>query len=62
MGWLIILDFNNLIENTSVLDVRLLFLGGVFYTFGILFYVLERIPYHHFIWHLFVLAGAFSHG
>ncbi|PKA96921.1 hemolysin III [Flavobacteriaceae bacterium MAR_2009_75] len=61
MGWLIILDFNNLVENTSVLGVRLLFLGGVFYTFGILFYALERIPYHHFIWHLFVLAGAFSH-
>ncbi|WP_209399478.1 hemolysin III family protein [Pseudozobellia sp. WGM2] len=61
MGWLIILDFNNLVENTSVLGVRLLFLGGVFYTFGILFYALERIPYHHFIWHLFVLAGAFCH-
>ncbi|SHJ42360.1 PAQR family membrane homeostasis protein TrhA [Pseudozobellia thermophila] len=61
MGWLIVLDFNNFVEYTSVLGVRLLFLGGVFYTFGILFYAFEKIPYHHFIWHLFVLAGAISH-
>ncbi len=61
MGWLIVLDFDNLIDYTSGLGVRLLFLGGVFYTFGILFYALERIPQHHFIWHLFVLAGALSH-
>lgn len=61
MGWLIVFDFDNLKDSTSVLGVRLLFLGGLFYTFGILFYALERIPYHHFIWHLFVLSGAFSH-
>ncbi len=61
MGWLIILDFSNLIDYTSPLGLRLLFLGGAFYTFGILFYVLERIPYNHFIWHVFVLGGAFSH-
>ena len=61
MGWLVVLDFDNLINHTSAMGVRLLFLGGAFYTFGILFYALERIPYHHFIWHLFVLAGAFSH-
>ncbi len=61
MGWLIVLDFDNLIDYTSGLGARLLFLGGAFYTFGILFYALERIPQHHFIWHLFVLAGALSH-
>jgi len=61
MGWLIVLDFDNLINHTSGLGVLLLFLGGGFYTLGILFYALERIPYHHFIWHLFVLAGALSH-
>lgn len=36
-------------------------LGGVFYIIGILFYVVRRIPYHHGIWHLFVLLGAMLH-
>ena len=61
MGWLIVLDFANLIDYTPNLGLRLLFLGGAFYTFGILFYALKRIPYNHFIWHVFVLGGALSH-
>ncbi|MFS4448951.1 PAQR family membrane homeostasis protein TrhA [Maribacter sp. 2307UL18-2] len=61
MGWLIVIDIENLMENTPDLGFRLLFLGGAFYTFGILFYALERIPYNHFIWHVFVLGGAISH-
>ena len=61
MGWLIVFDFENLMDYTSPLAFRFLFLGGAFYTFGVLFYVWERIPYNHFIWHLFVLGGAVSH-
>ena len=61
MGWLIVLDFRNLIDCTPVLGLRLLFLGGAFYTFGIIFYASERIPYNHFVWHVFVLCGAFCH-
>ena len=61
MGWLIMLDFSNLIDYTSSMGIRLLFLGGAFYTFGILFYALERIPYNHSIWHVFVLGGALCH-
>ena len=61
MGWLIVFDFNNLLANTTNLGLTLLFLGGMFYTLGIFFYAMERIPYNHFIWHLFVLAGAISH-
>ena len=61
MGWLIVFDFDSLLENTFFRGIRLLFLGGAFYTLGIFFYALERIPYNHFIWHLFVLGGAMSH-
>ncbi|APQ19367.1 PAQR family membrane homeostasis protein TrhA [Maribacter hydrothermalis] len=61
MGWLIVFDFQNLIDGTSKLGVRLLMLGGAFYTIGIVFYAVRRIPYNHFIWHLFVLGGAISH-
>lgn len=62
MGWLIIYDFNNVVANISNRGVNFLFLGGVFYTLGILFYAIRKIPYNHFIWHLFVLGGAISHG
>ncbi|MDL5511543.1 hemolysin III family protein [Arenibacter sp. M-2] len=61
MGWLIVLDLDNLLSNTTTIGLGTLFLGGAFYTLGILFYALERIRYNHFIWHLFVLGGAISH-
>ena len=61
MGWLIVLDFQNLIDFMPSLGIKLLFLGGAFYTLGIVFYALRKIPYNHFIWHLFVLGGAISH-
>ena len=61
MGWLIVLDFENLLDYTPSLGIKLLFLGGAFYTLGIVFYALRKIPYNHFIWHLFVLGGAISH-
>ena len=61
MGWLVIYDFDNLMNYTSSQGIQLLFLGGAFYTLGIIFYAIDRIPYNHFIWHLFVLAGAISH-
>jgi len=61
MGWLIVLDFQSLLENTSKMGVQLLMLGGAFYTIGIVFYTWRRIPYNHLIWHFFVLGGAISH-
>lgn len=36
--------------------------GGLFYTFGVVFYALDqRLPHAHGIWHLFVLGGTVSH-
>ncbi len=61
MGWLVLFDIENLRAVTTVQGMQLLFLGGIFYTVGILFYVVRKIPFNHLIWHLFVLAGAFCH-
>jgi hemolysin III len=61
MGWLIVFDIQNLLSSTSSLGISLLMLGGAFYTVGILFYAIRKIPYNHFIWHLFVLGGSISH-
>lgn len=61
MGWLIVFDLENLEAVIPESGIKLLFMGGVFYTVGIIFYAVHRIPFNHFIWHLFVLAGAFCH-
>jgi len=41
--------------------VAWLLAGGIAYTVGILFYAIDRIPYNHAIWHLFVIAGSVCH-
>ena len=61
MGWLIIIDFDNVY---SLLSKELLFyliLGGLFYSFGTIFYKWESIYFNHVYWHIFVLLGAKSH-
>lgn len=61
MGWLIVIDFSALKEAVPFNGLLYLAAGGLFYTVGIIFYVIEKIPYNHVIWHLFVLAGAVCH-
>lgn len=61
MGWLIVFDFNNLSTLVNKDAIMLLFAGGIAYTGGIIFYAIEKIPYNHVIWHVFVLAGAICH-
>ncbi len=61
MGWLIVIDLPYLLEYMSSSGLLYLAVGGAFYTIGILFYAVKRIPYNHLIWHFFVLGGAISH-
>lgn len=61
MGWLIVFNIDEVVENTTSLGLNLMMLGGAFYTLGIIFYAIKKIPYNHFVWHLFVLGGSISH-
>ncbi|MCP4054607.1 MAG: hemolysin III family protein [Mesoflavibacter sp.] len=61
MGWLIVFDFSTLNSLMPANGIVLLMAGGLAYTVGIVFYAVEKIPYNHVIWHLFVLAGAICH-
>ena len=61
MGWLIVFDFTNLYEAIGYNGIAWLMAGGSFYTIGIIFYAIQKIPYNHVIWHLFVLGGAICH-
>lgn len=62
MGWLIVIAFKPLLRNMASTGVIWLLSGGIFYTFGVVFYVFDKKIHHfHGIWHLFVLAGSFCH-
>lgn len=62
MGWLITLALGPLLRAMPLRGVLWLMAGGVFYTSGIIFYLMDkRFPYFHAIWHLFVLAGSLCH-
>jgi len=61
MGWFIIFDIHSLFELIDYNAKLLLILGGLSYTFGVLFYALGKIKYFHSIWHLFVLTGSTLH-
>ena len=63
MGWLPVLTIQPLMLALQDQKMGLVWiaLGGFFYTFGVLFYVWNRLHFNHVIWHLFVLGGAGSH-
>ncbi len=61
MGWLIVLAWKPLIQHLPSNGLTLLVTGGVAYTIGAVFYVWRAFPYHHAVWHLFVLAGTILH-
>lgn len=58
MGWFIVFRITDLYELLDPTAVMLLVAGGVCYTVGVGFYVAKKVPYLHFVWHLWVLAGA----
>jgi hemolysin III len=61
MGWLVVIALKPLIQLTPFGLIQGLLLGGLCYTFGVVFFVRRSLPFHHTIWHLFVLAGSAAH-
>lgn len=61
MGWVIVFAMKPLIENLSTEGLWWLFSGGISYTLGAVLFMIDRIPYNHAIFHLFVLGGTFCH-
>jgi hemolysin III len=61
MGWMFIFAIIPLINNLSGISLTFLFLGGGFYSLGVIFYAWRNLKYGHGIWHLFVLAGSIMH-
>ena len=61
MGWLVVIAIKPLVAAIPPAGIFWLVAGGLFYTFGVLFYIWKKLPFNHAIWHLFVLAGSMCH-
>jgi hemolysin III len=61
MGWCIVVAAKPLLAAVAPGGIALLAAGGLAYSAGVAFYLWRRLPYHHAIWHAFVLAGSAFH-
>jgi hemolysin III len=62
MGWIVVIAVKMLWLNISVWGLFWLLAGGIAYTVGVVFFMIdEKVRYSHFIWHLFVIAGTSCH-
>jgi hemolysin III len=61
MGWLVVVSFGPLVASLAPGGFRLLAAGGLAYTIGTAFYVLQRFRYMHTVWHFWVMAGSACH-
>jgi len=61
MGWMAVIAAKPIYDLVPLGMILWLILGGVCYTLGLVFFAWRRIPYHHTIWHIFVLAGSICH-
>lgn len=58
MGWLVLWRLPDIWALLPRPGFWLLVAGGISYTVGTAFYLAKRVPWTHFVWHLFVLGGA----
>ena len=61
MGWLIVIAAREVWLRVPHEALVYVAAGGLLYTVGIAFYGWKRLPFHHAIWHLFVLGGSACH-
>ncbi len=61
MGWAVVLVYEPISKALPTYGMAWLVCGGIMYTIGVVFYAMEKMRFHHAIWHIFVLAGGISH-
>lgn len=62
MGWIVLIAAVPLVERVPTAGVALLVAGGLAYTVGVVFFLLDnKVRYAHAVWHAFVAAGTGLH-
>jgi hemolysin III len=57
-GWIVLLALDTIAASLPSQSLWLLVAGGVVYTLGVPFHLMEWMRFHNVIWHVFVLGGA----
>ena len=61
MGWMIIIAVKPLIETAPAPMLWWVLAGGISYSIGTIFFMMNRLKYSHALWHLFVLGDSICH-
>ena len=61
MGWILLFSGRQFFSAIPGPVLTMIIIGGLLYSIGVIFYLWEKLYYHHVIWHLFVLAAAICH-
>ncbi|MDJ0749858.1 MAG: hemolysin III family protein [Woeseiaceae bacterium] len=61
MGWLAVAAAPQIAGAIGANGMAWLVAGGISYSVGAVFYALNRMPFNHAVWHVFVLAGGVCH-
>ena len=57
-GWIVIFALDSITAALPSRALTMLLAGGIVYTLGVGFHLMERLRFHNVIWHCFVLGGA----
>jgi hemolysin III len=61
MGWVVIIAIKPLLAVLPTAGFFWLLGGGLAYSLGVIFFIWEKLPFNHAIWHGFVMTGSFLH-
>ncbi len=61
MGWIVLVALKPAVMAVPPGATLLMLFGGLAYTGGVIFYVWDRLPFNHAVWHGFVLTGSALH-
>jgi hemolysin III len=61
LGWVVMIAVKPMVASLPMPTVVLIGVGGLLYSFGVLFYLWHRLKYQNAIWHGFVAGAAGCH-
>lgn len=61
LGWMAVFIIPSMMDEMPCVVLYWILIGGVSYTLGTIFYAWSNLPYHHAIWHIFVIGGSMGH-
>lgn len=61
MGWLVVIAIKPLMAVLPMAGLWLIAAGGMMYTVGVIFFLLDKRRFMHAVWHLFVMGGSACH-